>query len=64
VQGSGDALVAGMGIATVRGLPLPEVLRYGMAVAHGSLLLGGTQMCTQGTFRQMFPLMPVEEITP
>ena len=55
VQGAGDSLVAGMSYAMVRSLPLPEILRYGVAAAHGSLLLDGTQMCTRRDFIRMLP---------
>lgn len=62
VQGAGDSLVAGMSYAMVRGLPLPEILRYGVAVAHGSLILEGTQMCSREGFLKMLPLISAEKI--
>lgn len=62
VQGAGDSLVAGMSYALVRGMPLPEVLRYGVAVAHGSLVLEGTQMCSHEGFLKMLPLISAEKI--
>ena len=62
VQGAGDSLVAGMCYAIVHGLSCAEMLRYGVAVAHGSLMLEGTQMCTQESFQQMLPLIHTEEI--
>lgn len=62
VQGAGDSLVAGMCYAIVHDLSCAEMLRYGVAVAHGSLMLEGTQMCTQESFQQMLPLIHTEEI--
>ncbi|QAT50888.1 1-phosphofructokinase [Caproiciproducens sp. NJN-50] len=62
VQGAGDALVAGMSYAMVRGLPLPEILRYGVAAAHGSLILEGTQMCGRGDFMKMLPRISAERM--
>ncbi|WP_411677263.1 1-phosphofructokinase [Caproicibacter sp.] len=62
LQGAGDSMVAGMSYALVRGMPIPEVLRYGVAAAHGSLVLEGTRMCTRKGFLQMLPLISVEKI--
>lgn len=62
VQGAGDSLVAGMCYAIEHNLSHAEMLRYGVAAAHGSLILEGTQMCTRATFEQMLPLINVEEI--
>jgi 1-phosphofructokinase len=62
VQGAGDSLVAGMSYAMVRGMPLPEILRYGVAVAHGSLILEGTRMCSREGFLKMLPLISAEKI--
>lgn len=61
-QGAGDSMVAGMCIAALQKLPPPEMLRYGMAAAHGSLLLPGTELCTEEGFREMLPLMTVEQV--
>ena len=62
VQGAGDSLVAGVGYAAVRGMPLPELLRCGVAAAHASLLLEGTQMCTRAGFLEMLPRIDVEKL--
>lgn len=62
VQGAGDSLVAGMSYAAVRGMPLPEVLRCGVAAAHASLLLDGTQMCTRAGFLEMLPRIDAEKL--
>lgn len=62
VQGAGDSLVAGMSYAMVRSMPLPEILRHGVAVAHGSLILEGTQMCSREGFLRMLPLIHAEKL--
>lgn len=62
VQGAGDSLVAGMGLAIIHNMPCSDMLRYGVAVAHGSLLQEGTQMCTKESFQKMLPLIYTEEV--
>ncbi|MCR4431356.1 MAG: 1-phosphofructokinase family hexose kinase [Tepidanaerobacteraceae bacterium] len=62
VQGAGDSLVAGVCIALRRGLELPEMLRYGMAAAHASLLRDGTLLCTREDFDNMLSKIKVEKI--
>lgn len=62
VQGAGDSLVAGIGYAAMRGMPPPELLRCGVAAAHASLLLDGTQMCTREGFLEMLPRIDVEKL--
>lgn len=62
VQGAGDSLVAGMCFAAVHNMPYAEMLRHGVAVAHGSLMQEGTQMCTLESFRQMLPRITVQEM--
>lgn len=62
LQGAGDSLVAGMSYAMVRSLPPPEILRHGVAAAHGSLIREGTQLCTRGDFIKMLPRISVEKI--
>lgn len=62
VQGAGDSLVAGICYAIVHGMSHKDMLRYGVAMAHGSLVLEGTQMCTKESFEDMIPLIHAEEI--
>lgn len=62
VQGAGDSLVAGMSYAIVRSMPLSEILRHGVAVAHGSLIREGTQMCSREGFLEMLPLIHAEKL--
>ncbi|MGN0364301.1 MAG: 1-phosphofructokinase family hexose kinase [Bilifractor sp.] len=49
-QGAGDSMVAGMCMAMEQGLPLSEILRYGVIAANGSLVRDGTQLCTRENF--------------
>lgn len=46
IQGAGDSMVAGICAAIEEGLPIQEMLRYGMAASAASLVLKGTQMCS------------------
>ena len=62
VQGAGDSMVAGICIAIERGLPLPELLRYGMAASAGSLVLEGTQMCGKENFDAYLQQIEVERM--
>lgn len=62
VQGAGDSLVAGMCLAMEEGLELADTLRYAVAVANGSLILEGTQMCTRENFEFMLPRVDVSSI--
>ena len=53
IQGAGDSVVAGMCMALEWGLPLNEVLHYGMAAAGDSVSHEGTQLCTLEGFREI-----------
>ena len=53
IQGAGDSVVAGMCMALEQGLPLDEVLHYGMAAAGDSVSREGTQLCTLEGFREI-----------
>ncbi len=61
-QGAGDSLVAGMCIAMEEGLPIGEMLRYGVCVAQGSLIREGTLMCTKESFEHFKNVVTVEKI--
>lgn len=50
IQGAGDSMVAGICAALEEKLPIQEMLRYGMAASAASLVLKGTQMCSQEGF--------------
>lgn len=62
VQGAGDSLVAGMCMAIQDGAQPAEILRYGVAVAHGSLIHKGTQMCMPEDLKAMLGFISVHEI--
>ena len=61
-QGAGDSLVAGMCIAMEKGLPISEMLRYGVSTAQGSLIREGTQLCTKEGFEHFEQIVTVEKI--
>lgn len=62
VQGAGDSLVAGICMAIEKELGSEEMLRYGVAVASGSLLHEGTQLCDQNDFNKLYSKVIVEKI--
>jgi 6-phosphofructokinase 2 len=43
--GAGDSMLAGMLVGLLRGLPLREAVRFGMAAGAAALLGSGTQLC-------------------
>ena len=53
IQGAGDSVVAGMCMALEKGLPLEEVLHYGICAAGGSISREGTLLCTQESFDEL-----------
>ena len=53
IQGAGDSMIAGICGAVQLGLPLQEVLRYGVAASGASISLEGTQLCTEDIFRPL-----------
>lgn len=61
-QGAGDSLVAGICYAMEKGLPISEMLRYGVAVAQGSLIQVGTKLCTKEGFKHFEQIVVVEKI--
>lgn len=61
-QGAGDSVVAGICIAVEKGLDSMEQLRSGVACAHGSLILEGTNMCTRDSYYEMLEKIPVRKI--
>ena len=44
LQGAGDSMVAGICMALEKSLPLPEILRYGIASAGATVMREGTQV--------------------
>ena len=61
-QGAGDSLVAGMCAAMEEGLPIGEMLRYGVSAAQGSLIREGTLLCTREDFQRFKGIVKVEKI--
>jgi len=63
IQGAGDAMVAGLILATVRNLPPQETLRYAVAAAAASVVREGTEMCTREGFEAMLKKCEVTQCT-
>lgn len=62
VQGAGDSMVAGICIALLQKRQPSEILRYGVAAAHGSLLHEGTQLCRSEDLEKMLCRITAERI--
>jgi len=52
--GAGDAMVAGVVVGLIRGWPLPEAVRLGVAASAAMLLTPGTAVCTRGDVERLF----------
>jgi 6-phosphofructokinase 2 len=50
VTGAGDSFVAGATLALSRGLPLPEVLRWGVSAASAAVTTEATELCDRTAF--------------
>lgn len=61
-QGAGDSVVAGLCKAILDKLPPPDMLRYAVAAASGSLIREGTLLCRRSDFDRLLPLVKVEEV--
>lgn len=61
-QGAGDSIVAGIAMAYEQKLALDEMLRYGVAMAGGTLSREGTQMCLKVDFERILPMVKVEKL--
>ena len=53
IQGAGDSMVAGICTAVQRGLPLNDILRYGVTASGASISREGSQMCTLEDFQAL-----------
>lgn len=62
IQGAGDSLVAGMCIAMDKNLGMDEMLRYGVAVASGSLIHEGTKLCQVEDFETMYQRVIIKKL--
>lgn len=51
-QGAGDSMVAGICMALEQRMGIDSMLKYGIAVAGGSLMKEGTQMCEKEDFEK------------
>lgn len=61
-QGAGDSLVCGIVLGMLEGAAPEELLRSGMAAAHGSLLRDGTLLCLREDYDRFMGIMPVQKI--
>ena len=61
-QGAGDSMVAGLCMALQSHLSGDEMLRSGVAAAHGSLIREGTLLCTRASYDYFLPLIPVHRL--
>ena len=61
-QGAGDSVVAGIAMAWSEGKGLEDMLRYGIAMANGTLTREGTQMCFREDFLHFLPELKIEVI--
>lgn len=62
-QGAGDSIVAGICLGMLADYPPEELLRSGVAAAHGSLLQDGTRLCTYEDYLRLLPQIPVVQLT-
>lgn len=52
--GAGDAMVAAITLALVRGLPLRNAVRFGMAAGAATLMTPGTELCRRKDVEQIY----------
>ncbi len=63
LQGAGDAMVAGLCMALEKGLPLADVLRYGVAASGATIATDGTLPGERAHFEQLLKSdLPVTKI--
>ena len=60
IQGAGDSLLAGIIAAWQQSLSMPDMLRWGMAAAAGSIEHPGTGLCTQADFDRLLPQVQIK----
>ena len=61
VQGAGDSMVAGLCAAHRQGLSGAEMLQWGVAAAHASLILPGTELCRAEDFGRFLKQLKAEK---
>jgi 6-phosphofructokinase 2 len=52
--GAGDTMVAAITLALVRGLPLLEAVRFGMAAGAATLMTPGTELCRRDDVERLY----------
>lgn len=62
LTGAGDSMVAGMCCAIRRNLSTPDMLRYAMAAAGGSIRQEGTILAGKSDVEELLPLVEVETV--
>ena len=62
MQGAGDSLVAGLCIGHIEGWSSDKTLQTGIALAEGSLMREGTQLCTKQLFDRLVGKVKVERV--
>ncbi|HSP80574.1 MAG TPA: 1-phosphofructokinase family hexose kinase [Myxococcaceae bacterium] len=55
--GAGDSMVGGMVLALSRGLPLREVVRYGVSAGAGAVMTAGTELCRREDVERLYAQM-------
>ena len=61
LQGAGDAMVAGLCMALEQGLPLQEVLCYGVCLASATIMTEGTRPGSRANFERLLLQAPAPE---
>jgi 6-phosphofructokinase 2 len=59
--GAGDSMLAGILLSLVRGWPLAEAVRFGMAAGAAALLRPGTELCRREDAERLYREMPPPE---
>lgn len=62
LQGAGDAMVAGICLALERGLPLCDVLTFGVAAAGAAISTEGTLPCRRADFERLRKEVAVQKL--
>ena len=58
--GAGDSTVAGITLGLVRGLPLVEAVRFGVAAGSAAVMAPGTGLCRREDAERLFVQMQRE----
>jgi 6-phosphofructokinase 2 len=60
--GAGDSTVAGMTLGLVRGYPLLDVVRLGVAAGAATVMTAGTELCRREDVERLFAQMQRERV--